>query len=91
MCPGMITSEGKKIERFIWGLNTPIQGNVIAANQETYDSAKRLAKKLYDHGNKKGAKAGETEGKKEGKITRRTKTTNERDNKAKSHRKSSKL
>ncbi|XP_023766456.1 uncharacterized protein LOC111914987 [Lactuca sativa] len=43
LCPGMITSEGKKIE-----------------------SAKRLAKKLYDHGNKKGAKAGEAEVKKEG-------------------------
>ncbi|KAL7587651.1 hypothetical protein Lser_V15G40250 [Lactuca serriola] len=55
LCPGMITSEKKKIERFIWGLTAPIQGNVIAANPTTYDSAKRLAKKLYDHGNKRGA------------------------------------
>ncbi|XP_023753313.1 uncharacterized protein LOC111901659 [Lactuca sativa] len=66
LCPRMITSEGKKIERFIWGLIAPIQGNVIAANPNTYDSAKRLAKKLYDHGNKKGAKTGEAEVKKEG-------------------------
>ena len=61
----MITSEGKKIERFIWGLTPPIQGNVIAANPETFDSAKRLAKKLYDHNNKKGEKPVETEVKKE--------------------------
>ena len=39
---------------------------MIAANPTTYDSAKRLAKKLYDHDNKKGAKAGEAEVKKEG-------------------------
>ena len=58
-------SEGKKIERFIWGLTSPIQGNVIAANPETFDSAKRLAKKLYDHNNKKGDKPMETKGKKE--------------------------
>ena len=65
LCPGMITSEGKKIERFIWGLTSPIQGNVIAANPKTLDSAKRLAKKLYDHNNKKGEKPAEIEGKKE--------------------------
>ena len=47
-------------------LGTPIQGNVIVANPETFDSAKRLAQKLYDHGNKKGAKTAETEAKKEG-------------------------
>ena len=61
----MITSEGKKIERFIWGLTSPIQGNVIAADPETFDSAKRLAKKLYDHNKKKGEKSVETEVKKE--------------------------
>ncbi|KAL7581886.1 hypothetical protein Lser_V15G47382 [Lactuca serriola] len=65
LCLGVITSEGKKIERFIWGLTSPIQGNVIAANPETFDSAKRLAKKLYDHNNKKGEKLVETEVKKE--------------------------
>ena len=65
LCPGMITSEGKKIERFIWGLTSPIQGNVIAAKPETFDSAKRLAKKLYDHNNKKGEKPADSEGKKE--------------------------
>ncbi|XP_023735766.1 uncharacterized protein LOC111883676 [Lactuca sativa] len=65
LCPGMITSQEKKIERFIWGLTEPIQGNVIAANPKTFDNAKRLANKLYDHGNKKGAKIVEAEVKKE--------------------------
>ena len=62
----MITSLGKKIEQFIWGLTSLIKGNVIAANPETFDNAKRLAQKLYDHGNKKGAKTTMTETKKEG-------------------------
>ncbi|KAL7596135.1 hypothetical protein Lser_V15G31193 [Lactuca serriola] len=64
LCPRMITSEEKKIERFIWGLTEPIQGNVIAANPKTFASAKRLAKKLYDHGNKKSAKTVVAEAKK---------------------------
>ncbi|CAH1428386.1 unnamed protein product [Lactuca virosa] len=62
----MITSEGKKIERFIWGLTPPIQGNMIAANPETFDSAKHLAQNLYDQGNKKGTKTIEAEAKNEG-------------------------
>lgn len=65
MCARMISLEGMKIARFIWGLTSLIQGNVIAANPETFDSAKRLAKKLYDHNNKKGSKAKESEDKKE--------------------------
>ncbi|XP_023742451.1 uncharacterized protein LOC111890578 [Lactuca sativa] len=65
MCPRMITSEGKNIERFIWGLIAPIQGNAIAANPKTFDNAKRVVKKLYDRGNKKGAKTVEAEVKKE--------------------------
>lgn len=63
---GRITSEDKKIEHFIWRLTPPIQGNVIAAKPETYDSAKRLAQKLYDHGNKKGSKTTEIDVKKDG-------------------------
>ena len=39
----MITFEGEKVEHFIWGLTPPIQGNVIAANPSTFDSAKHLA------------------------------------------------
>ncbi|XP_023757311.1 uncharacterized protein LOC111905823 [Lactuca sativa] len=61
----MNSSERKKIERFIWGLTSPIQRNVIAAKPETFDSDKRLAKKLYDHNNKNSRKPAEVEGKKE--------------------------
>ena len=50
LCPGMITSEKKKIERYIWGLTAPTQGNVLSSNPATFDSAKRLAQRLIDHG-----------------------------------------
>ena len=58
-------SKGKKVERFIWGITPPIQGNVIVANPSTFDSAKRLVQKLYDHGDKKGTKTSDAETKKE--------------------------
>ena len=88
---GMITYEGKKIERFIWGSTSPIQGNVIAANPDMYDSAKTLAKKLYDHGNKKGVKIVDTENKKRKERIRKTGTTNEKYEKIKGNRNSNKL
>lgn len=56
LCTGMFTSKSKKVKWFIWGLTLPIQGNVIATNPSTFDSAKRLAQKLYDHGEPKGTK-----------------------------------
>ncbi|XP_023759311.1 uncharacterized protein LOC111907736 [Lactuca sativa] len=40
-------------------------GNVIAANPESFHNTKRLAKKLYDQNNKRGEKVGEAESKKE--------------------------
>ena len=49
LCPGMVTPECKKIERFIWGLTQPTKGNVLAARPDTYDSAKCLAQILIDH------------------------------------------
>ena len=30
LCPNMVPTEGKKIERYIWGLVPPYQGNVLA-------------------------------------------------------------
>ena len=54
LCPRMITSENKKVEHFIWGLSPQIQGYVIVANQATFDSAKRLAQNLIDHGVRPG-------------------------------------
>ncbi|CAH1452087.1 unnamed protein product [Lactuca virosa] len=50
LCPNMVHTEGKKIERYIWGLVPPFQGNVLASNPTTFDSAKRLAQRLIDHG-----------------------------------------
>ena len=43
LCPEMVTPESKKIERYIWHLSSQIQGNVLASNLTTFDSAKRLA------------------------------------------------
>ena len=50
LCPGMVTPESKKIERYIWGLMPSTQGNVLAARPNTFDSAKCLAQTLIDHG-----------------------------------------
>ena len=52
----MITSEIKKIERYIWGLTALTQGNVLSSNPTTFDSAKRLAQRLIDHGVRHGVK-----------------------------------
>ena len=48
--PGMVTLESKKVERYIWGLTPPTQGNVLAAKPLTFDSAKRMAETIIDHG-----------------------------------------
>ena len=48
MCPELVTPENKRIERYIWGLPQPIQGNVIASEAVTLSSAIRLAHKLMD-------------------------------------------
>ena len=50
LCLGMVTPEGKKIERYIWRLTPPTQGNVLAAKPLTFDSAKCLVQTLIDHG-----------------------------------------
>ena len=57
LCPRMVTSECKKVERYIWGLTPPFQRNVITANPLTFDSAKRLAQTLADHGVRQGVMA----------------------------------
>ncbi|KAL7601569.1 hypothetical protein Lser_V15G22974 [Lactuca serriola] len=49
LCPGLVTPENKKIERFIWGLSQPTKTHVLAARPNTYDSAKTLAQILIDH------------------------------------------
>ena len=52
LCPGMVTPKSKKVERYIWGLTPPTQGDVLATNPLTFDSAKRLAQILIDHGDR---------------------------------------
>ena len=49
-CPGMVTLESKKVERFIWGLTPPTQENVLAANPLTFDIAKQLEQESIEHG-----------------------------------------
>ena len=48
LCPGMVTPEDQKIERYIWGLASPVQGLVTASKPSTYDSAKQLAHLLTE-------------------------------------------
>lgn len=33
LCPGLVTLEAKKMERYIWGLSPQVQGMVISANR----------------------------------------------------------
>mgnify|MGYP001552490261 CR=1 FL=1 len=49
LCPNMIPTESKKIERYIWGLVPPYRGNILASNPATFDSAKQLVQRLIDH------------------------------------------
>nr|XP_043639252.1 uncharacterized protein LOC122610324 [Erigeron canadensis] len=48
LCPGMVTPEYKKIERYIWGLPPSIQGNVAASKPTTIQEAIRLSHDLMD-------------------------------------------
>lgn len=43
LCPGMVTLEYKKVQRYIWGLPQPIERLVPASKLTTNDSAKRVA------------------------------------------------
>ena len=49
LSPGLVTSESKKVERYIWGLSPPNRGNVLAVEPHTIDSAKHLEQALADH------------------------------------------
>ncbi|KAI3700019.1 hypothetical protein L2E82_44632 [Cichorium intybus] len=53
--------ESMKVERYIWGLSPLIQGNVEAASPATFDSAKRLAQRLVDHGVRQGTMTSKTD------------------------------
>ncbi|XP_071740461.1 uncharacterized protein [Rutidosis leptorrhynchoides] len=48
LCPELVTTEAKKIERYVWGLSKEIQGNVMSSKPETLQSAIRMAHNLMD-------------------------------------------
>ncbi|XP_071687720.1 uncharacterized protein [Rutidosis leptorrhynchoides] len=48
LCPELVTTEAKKIERYVWGLLKEIQGNVTSSKPETLQSAIRMAHNLMD-------------------------------------------
>ncbi|XP_023760140.2 uncharacterized protein LOC111908553 [Lactuca sativa] len=50
LCPGMMTLEGQKVERYIWGLSPQLRGSVLASKPTTFDNDKELAQSLVDHG-----------------------------------------
>ena len=54
LCPGMVTPEYKKIERYIWGLAPQIRGMVIASQLTTFASVKNLVVRLTDEGVRQG-------------------------------------
>ena len=54
LCPGMVTLEYKKIERYIWGLAPQIRGMAIASQLTTFESVKNLAVRLTDEGVRQG-------------------------------------
>ncbi|XP_052619831.1 uncharacterized protein LOC128126133 [Lactuca sativa] len=57
LCPGMVPSEDKKTERYIWGLASPVQDLVTASRPSTFDSAKQLAYELTEQCIRRGTMA----------------------------------
>ncbi|KAL4555062.1 hypothetical protein LXL04_037673 [Taraxacum kok-saghyz] len=55
LCPGMVSPEYKKVERYIWGLAPHIQSWVTSASPATFESAKALAVPLTDEDIRQGA------------------------------------
>ena len=50
VCPGMVTPECKKIEWYIWGLASQIQGMVMESQPTTFESAKNIVVRLTNPG-----------------------------------------
>ena len=88
LCPGMITSESKKVKRFIWGVTPPIQGKVIVANPSTFDSAKR---KIFTTMENQRARRLLSLSQRRRMITRRTGERREKENRLKSRGRRNKI
>ncbi|KAI3518360.1 hypothetical protein L1887_07004 [Cichorium endivia] len=61
LCPGMVTSENKKIERYVGGLAPKINGMVLSSKPTTYLSVKRLAFQLTKNEIKQGTMTAKVE------------------------------
>ncbi|GJU13995.1 reverse transcriptase domain-containing protein [Tanacetum coccineum] len=48
LCPAMVPTIEKLLERYVWGLPQPIQGNVTSFDLATIDEAMRMARRLMD-------------------------------------------
>ncbi|GKC80773.1 reverse transcriptase domain-containing protein [Tanacetum coccineum] len=48
LCPAMVPTIEKLLERYVWGLPQPIQGNVTSFDPATIDEAMRMARRLMD-------------------------------------------
>ena len=48
LCPEMVSTTRKRIERYIWGLPPNIQGNVTSSKPSTLDEAIRMSHNLMD-------------------------------------------
>ncbi|GJS04947.1 putative reverse transcriptase domain-containing protein [Tanacetum coccineum] len=67
LCPNIVPTEKKKIERYVWGLPDDIQGNVIASKPAKIGEAIRMAQELNSKKvRNKAAKAVENKRKWEG-------------------------
>nr|GEX81986.1 hypothetical protein [Tanacetum cinerariifolium] len=48
LCLAMVPTTKKLLERYVWGLPQPIQGNVTSFDPATIDEAMRMARRLMD-------------------------------------------
>ena len=64
LCPNMVTPAYKRVELYVNGLPSQIQGNVISANPTTIQQAVRLAHKLTDKAIQQGALPAKSSGSK---------------------------
>ena len=48
LSPEMVTQESKKVERYIWGLVSPVQDFLTTSRPTTFDSSKKLVYQLNE-------------------------------------------
>ncbi|GJW79270.1 reverse transcriptase domain-containing protein [Tanacetum coccineum] len=48
LCPAMVPTTEKLLERYVWGLPQPIQGNVTSFDPAIIDESMRMARRLMD-------------------------------------------